>query len=125
MKSEEEYKNTLSKEEYEVLRKKGTEAPFTGAYVDTKTDGVYRCKACGTELFSSDAKFDSNTGWPSFGDPIAQDAVVFTPDTSHGMQRTEVTCRNCGSHLGHVFDGSEKGARHFCINSISLNLEER
>jgi len=124
MKSEEEYKNILSEEEYKILREKGTEAPFTGAYVDTNIDGIYRCKACGTNLFSSNAKFNSNTGWPSFSDPIAKEAVVFTPDNSHGMHRTEVTCKNCESHLGHVFDGSEKGAKHFCINSTSLDLEE-
>jgi peptide-methionine (R)-S-oxide reductase len=123
--SEEEWKERLSPEEYRVLRERGTEAPFSGAYVDTHEAGVYRCKACGTALFSSDAKFDSGTGWPSFTDPAVAENVGTRADDSHGMRRTEVYCKNCGGHLGHVFDDgpAEAGGKRYCINSVCLAFE--
>lgn len=119
-----EYKNKLTPEEYKVLREKGTEAPFSGEYVNTKEKGMYKCKACGQTLFASDAKFDSGTGWPSFYDAIPG-SVEFIKDASHGMERTEVVCSNCKSHLGHVFDdatGTPTGKR-YCMNSVCLTLE--
>src|SRR3989344_5850604 len=97
-------KNKLTQEEYRVMREKGTEAPFSGEYVHTKEEGMYVCKSCGTEFFSSDAKFDSGTGWPSFDLPACRQAIQLKPDNSHGLSRTEVTCRKCGAHLGHLFD---------------------
>ena len=103
-KSEEQWRAELSPEEYAVLRQAGTERPWSGEYVDTKTVGVYTCRACGQELFRSETKFDSHCGWPSFFEPSASDAVELLEDRSHGMARTEVRCRRCGSHLGHVFD---------------------
>jgi peptide-methionine (R)-S-oxide reductase len=125
-KSEQEWREQLSPTQYEILRRKGTEPPFTGEYVDTKDGGMYRCAACGTELFSSDTKFDSGTGWPSFTEPAVAEAVELHEDTSHGMQRTEVTCRACGGHLGHVFpDGPGPGGQRYCINSCALDLEKR
>jgi len=124
-KTEEDWKKELTPEEYHVLREKGTEAPFTGAYVDNHEAGVYTCRACGATLFSSDTKFDSGTGWPSFTDPMVAEHVGTRTDTSQGMVRTEVYCKNCGSHLGHVFnDGPrEKGGKRYCINSCSLDFE--
>ena len=116
----------LSPAEYRVLRQAGTEAPFVGEYTDTKTKGVYRCRACGAELFRSDTKFDSHCGWPSFFTPLAGDAVIERTDYSMGMKRTEVLCANCHSHLGHVFEGEGYGTPtdlRYCINSISLTLE--
>lgn len=120
-----QWRERLSSEEYRVLRQAGTEAPHVGEYVDTKTQGVYACRACGTELFRSTEKFDSHCGWPSFFSPLAGDRVIEREDRSHGMVRTEVMCANCGSHLGHVFAGEGYDTPtdlRYCINSISLRL---
>lgn len=116
----------LSPEEQLVMKEGGTEAPFSGKYVDHHEAGTYRCRQCGNVLFSSDAKFDSGTGWPSFTDPVVAEHVGTRPDDSHGMSRTEVFCKNCGGHLGHVFeDGpSDKGGKRYCINSVCLDFEE-
>ena len=124
-KTDQEWRQDLSPEEYAVLRQAGTERAFTGEYTDTKTVGVYRCRACQAELFKSETKFDSHCGWPSFYAPLAEDRVKYIEDVSHGMKRVEVRCANCGSHLGHVFPdgyGTPTGDR-YCINSISLTLE--
>lgn len=120
-----QWRQRLSPEEYRVLRQAGTEAPHVGEYVDTKTQGVYSCQACGTELFRSTEKFDSHCGWPSFFSPLAGDRVIEREDRSHGMVRTEVVCANCGSHLGHVFAGEGYDTPtdlRYCINSISIRL---
>lgn len=122
MKSDAEWHATLTKEQYEILREKGTEAPFTGAYWDDHAPGTYVCAACGHPLFSSTTKFESGTGWPSFYQPIDPSAVTLSTDASHGMVRTEVTCAVCGGHLGHVFDdGPAPTGKRFCINSASLS----
>ena len=116
----------LTPEQYQVLRKAGTEPAFSGRYWDCHDDGMYRCAGCGAELFDASTKFESGTGWPSFSEPVVAEAVEVHRDLSHGMLRTEVVCRRCGGHLGHVFDdGPGPGGQRFCINSLSLNLAER
>src|SRR3712207_4842669 len=128
VKSEAEWRALLTPQEYKVLRQAGTERAFTGEYTDTKTVGVYRCRACGAELFRSTEKFDSHCGWPSFFAPLAEDRVEYLTDTSFGMKRVEVRCATCGSHLGHVFEGEGYDTptdQRYCINSISIRLEPR
>jgi len=125
-KGEDEWRVELNPSEYHVLREAGTEAPFVGEYTDTKTEGIYRCRACNAELFRSDTKFDSHCGWPSFYSPLAKDSVVYIEDRSLGSVRTEVRCAACGGHLGHVFEGEGYGTPtdlRYCINSISMTLE--
>jgi peptide-methionine (R)-S-oxide reductase len=124
MKTEEQWREELSPEQYAVLRKQATEPPFTGKYVYTKDDGIYRCAGCGAELFRSDTKFDSGSGWPSFTEPANLENVELREDKSHFMVRTEVVCKACGGHLGHVFDdGPGPDGKRFCINSCALDLE--
>jgi peptide-methionine (R)-S-oxide reductase len=123
-KSDEEWRKTLTPEQYQVLRGKGTERAFTGPYWDSKDEGVYQCAGCGAPLFRSDSKFDSGTGWPSFTAPVAPDAVATETDESHGMTRTEAMCAACGGHLGHVFpDGPRPTGLRYCINGVSLKKE--
>ncbi len=124
-KSEDDWKKKLTEEEYRVLRQCGTERPFTGKYYNTKDKGVYLCAGCGNELFESDTKYDSGSGWPSFWAPIKPDAVGEKEDGSFFMRRTEIHCANCGSHLGHVFnDGPNPTGLRYCVNSISLDLKK-
>ena len=122
--NEAEWRERLTSEQFEVLRNKGTERAFTGEYAFSKEDGVYRCAGCGAELFSSQAKYESGTGWPSFWQPIESDAVELHEDKSLFMRRTEVTCARCGGHLGHVFnDGPRPTGERYCMNSVSLQLD--
>jgi len=125
-KSKEEWKKELSPEQYEVCINKGTEPAFTGKYVNCKDKGVYKCSCCGEELFSADTKFDSGTGWPSFWGPIDDEKIEHESDSSYGMLRTEVMCKKCGAHLGHMFDdGPQPTNTRFCINSVSLDLDKK
>lgn len=125
-KSEEYWKEKLTPEQYRILRGKGTETPFTGELLHNKEDGMYKCAACGQELFPSGTKFDSGSGWPSFYDVASSDKVILKEDKSHGMVRTEVVCANCGSHLGHLFEDGpkEKTGLRYCINSSALEFEK-
>lgn len=125
-KTEEEWKKILTPEEYHILREKGTERAFTGRYNHFKGKGMFHCAACGARLFSSDTKFDSGTGWPSFWSPADKKNVIFKEDSSHGMNRVEVLCARCGSHLGHLFeDGPAPTGQRFCINSAALKFSEK
>ena len=125
VKSEEQWREELAPDQYAVLRRQATEPAFTGKYVHEKANGMYTCAGCGAELFSSETKFDSGSGWPSFTEPAVAEAVELRRDVSHGMLRTEVRCRRCGGHLGHVFeDGpADKGGLRYCINSCSLDFD--
>ena len=125
--SDQDLKKKLTSDQYHVLREQGTEPPFKGEYWNEHAEGMYRCAVCGVDLFSSDTKFDSGTGWPSFTNPANLEHVELREDMSHGMSRIEVRCKKCGSHLGHVFnDGpAEKGGKRYCINSICLDLEKK
>ncbi len=126
VKTEEEWKQLLTPEQYRILRQKGTEAPFSGEYAQDHSPGMFACAACGQQLFSSDAKFDSGTGWPSF-DQAIPGTIEMYPDDSHGMHRVEVTCTRCGSHLGHVFEDGPRDTtgQRFCINSACLRLQPK
>src|SRR5688572_13976565 len=126
VKTDEEWKKELTPEQYAVARKKGTERPFTGEYNQTKKEGMYTCVCCGAELFDSQTKFDSGSGWPSFYQPTDKDKIQEETDSTHGMSRTEVMCNSCGAHLGHVFpDGPRPTGLRYCINSVSLKLKPK
>jgi peptide-methionine (R)-S-oxide reductase len=123
-KSGEEWRKILTRDQFRILREKGTEQPFAGKYVHHKKKGVYVCAGCGNQLFLSDTKFDSGTGWPGFWAPVSESSLELRPDTSLGMRRTEVLCSQCGGHLGHVFDdGPQPTGQRFCINSVALNFK--
>ena len=125
-KTDAEWRAALTPEQYQIMRQKGTERAFTGAYVDNHDHGTYKCAACGEPLFDSDTKFDSGSGWPSFFKPLSSDAVDTEEDRSHGMRRTEAVCRKCGAHLGHVFDdGPKPTGQRYCVNSLSLDFEKK
>lgn len=126
-KTDEEWKKTLTDEQYEVLRLKGTERPFSGQYYYLDEDGIYKCGACQNPLFKSDTKFDAGCGWPSFYEPVSENSIIEKRDTTHGMIRTEVLCAKCGSHLGHVFEDApdQPTGLRYCINSVSLDFEKK
>ena len=125
--TEKEWKNKLTPEQYLIMREKGTEPAFAGKYYHNNEKGEYVCAACGQKLFSSDTKFDSGTGWPSFTDPMNKENIELKEDRSHGMSRVEVLCKNCGAHLGHVFDDGpkDKGGKRYCINSCALDFKKK
>ncbi|MDB5184734.1 MAG: msrB [Candidatus Saccharibacteria bacterium] len=125
--TDEYWKQKLTPEQYYLMREKGTEQPFTGKYVNNYADGTYHCAACGQELFASDTKFESGSGWPSFTDPVTTENIILTDDDSFGMHRVAVSCKNCGSHLGHVFDDGpiDRGGQRYCLNSAALDFEAK